>query len=154
MTFPTKEEVNFALWFETFDLPNYGKESSCNFKNILEAYVSTKTGCRLPNAHTLHNQVHIVLTGAMWDVSSASNDHIFPLHHSFQIVFMRNGFASSTRTLRFFQVTMHPSDTTKMTSLHHFILCILINGCLRSLSISVMTTTMSTRMVSTHEVST
>ena len=72
----------------------------------------------------------------------------------FQIVFMRNGFASSTRTLRFFQVTMHPSDTTKMTSLHHFILCILINGCLKSLSISVMTTTMSTRMVSTHEVST
>ena len=83
MTFPTKKEVNFALWFETFDLPNYGKESSCNFKNILEAYVSTKTGCRLPNAHTLHNQVHIVVTGAMWDVSSASNDHIFPLHHSF-----------------------------------------------------------------------
>ena len=26
MTFPTKEEVNFALRFENFDLPNYGKE--------------------------------------------------------------------------------------------------------------------------------
>ena len=48
MTFPTKEEVNFALdRFETFDLPPYGKESSCNFKNILEGYVSTKTGYRL-----------------------------------------------------------------------------------------------------------
>ena len=65
---------------------------------------------------------------------------------------MRNGFASSTRTFRFFQVTTHPSDTTKMTSLYHFILCILINRCLRSLSSSVMITTMSTRMVSTHEV--
>ena len=83
MTFPTKEEVNFALRFETFDLPPYGKESSCNFRNILEGYVSTKTGYRLPNVHTLHNQVHIVVGGAMGDVSSASNDSIFPLHHSF-----------------------------------------------------------------------
>ena len=65
---------------------------------------------------------------------------------------MRNGFASSTRTLRFFQLTTHPLDTTKMTSLYHFILCILINKCLRSLSSSVMTTRMSTRMVSTYEV--
>ena len=65
---------------------------------------------------------------------------------------MRNGFASSTRTLQFFQPTMHPSDTTKMTSLYHFILYMLINGSLRSLSSSVMITTMSTRMVSTHEV--
>ena len=54
------------------------------------------------------------------------------------IVSMRNGFVSSTRTLRFFQPTIHPSDTTKMTSLYYFILCILINGCLRSLSSSVI----------------
>ena len=154
MTFPTKEEVNFALRFETFDLPSYGKESSCNSKGILERYVSTKTGCRLPNVHSLHNQVHIVVGGAMGDVSSASNDSIFPFIIPLWIVFMRNGFTSSTRTLRFFQPTMHPRDTTKMTSLHHFILCILINRCLRSLSSSVMTTTMLTRMVSTHDVST
>ena len=83
MTFPTKEEVNFALRFETFDLPPYGKESSCNSKNILEGYASTKTGYRLPNVHTLHNQVHIVVGGVMGDVPSASNDPIFPLHHSF-----------------------------------------------------------------------
>ena len=31
MTFRAKEEVNFALRFETFDLPPYGKESSCKF---------------------------------------------------------------------------------------------------------------------------
>ena len=115
MTFPTKEEVNFALRFETFDLPPYGKESSCNFRNILEGYVSTKTGYRLPNVHTLHNQVHIVVGGAMGDVSSASNDPIFPFIIFLWIVFMRNGFTSSTRTLRFFQPTMHPRDTTKMT---------------------------------------
>ena len=83
MTFPTTEEVNFALRFETFDLPPYGKESSCNSKNILEGYASTKTGYRLPNVHTLHNQVHIVVGGVMGDVPSASNDPIFPLHHSF-----------------------------------------------------------------------
>ena len=81
MTFPTKEEK--ALRFETFDLPPYGKESSCNFKNILERYASTKTAYRLPNVHTLHNQVHIVVSGAMEDVPPASNDPIFPLHHSF-----------------------------------------------------------------------
>ena len=83
MTFPTKEEVNFALRFETFDLPPYGKESSCNFRNILEGYVSTKTGYRLPNVHTLHNQVYIVLGGVMGDVFPASNDPVFPLHHFF-----------------------------------------------------------------------
>ena len=145
MTFPTKEEVNFALRFETFDLPPYGKESSCNFKNILEGYVSAKTGYRLPNVHTLHNQVHIVVGGAMGDVSSAQTTPSFLFIIPLWIVFMRNGFASST---------MYSSDTTKMTSLHHFILCILINRFLRSLSSSVMTTTMLTRMVSTHDVST
>ena len=92
--------------------------ASCNFKNILEGYVSTNTGYRLPNVHTLHNQVHIVVGGAMGDVSSGSNDPIFPPHHPLWIVFMRNGFASSTRTLRFFQPTMHLSDTTKVTSLY------------------------------------
>ena len=83
MTFPTKTEVNFALRFETFDFPPYNKESSCNFKNILEGYVSTKTGFRLPNVHGLHNRVHIVVGGEMGDVPSASNDPIFPLHHAF-----------------------------------------------------------------------
>ena len=109
----------------------------------------------LPNVHTLHNQVHIVLGGAMGDVSSASNDSVFPLHHfCVDRIRLRKGFASSSRALRFLEHTMHASDTTKMTSLYHFILCILINRCLRSLSSSVMTTTMSTRMVSTHEGST
>lgn len=83
MTFPGKEEVQFALRFETFDLPPYSKESSCNFKNILEGYASTKTGYRLPNVHTLHNQVHIVIGGTMAYVPTASNDPIFLLHHSF-----------------------------------------------------------------------
>ena len=83
MTFPTKEEVIFALRFETFDLPPYGKESSCNFRNILEGYVSTKTGYRLPNVHTLHNQVHTVVSEAIGDQALASNDPIFPLYHSF-----------------------------------------------------------------------
>ena len=46
---------NCALQFKTFDLPPYGKESSGNFKNILEGYVSAKTGNRLPTVHTLHN---------------------------------------------------------------------------------------------------
>ena len=123
---------NCALQFKTFDLPPYGKESSCNFKNILEGYVSTKTGYRLPNVHTLHNQVHIVVGGAMGDVSSASNDPVFPLHHSFvDRIGLRNGFSSSTRALRFLEHTMHASDTTKMTSLYHFMLCILIHRFLR-----------------------
>ena len=127
---------NFALQFKTFDLPPYGKESSCNFKNILEGYVSTKTGYRLPTVHTLHNQVHIVVGGAMGDVSSALNDPVFPLHHSFvDRIRLRNGFASSTRAPRFLEHTMHSSDTTKMTSLYHFMLCILTNRFLRSLSI-------------------
>ena len=83
MTFPTKKEVNFALRFEAFDVPPYNKETSCNFRNTLEGFVNTTTGYRMPKAHTLHNNVHIVLGGTMGDVPSASNDPIFPLHHSF-----------------------------------------------------------------------
>ena len=83
MTFPTNKEVNFALRFEAFDVPPYNKETSCNFRNTFEGFVDTKIGYRMPNAHTLHNRVHIVLGGAMGDVPSASNDPIFPLHHSF-----------------------------------------------------------------------
>ena len=99
---------NFALRFKTFDRPPYGKESSCSFKSILEGYFSAKTGYRLPNVHTLHNQVHIVLGGAVGDVSSASNDPVFPLDHSFvDRIRLRNGFASSTRALRFLEHTMH-----------------------------------------------
>ena len=98
---------NQRRW-KTFDLPPYGKESSCNFKNILKGYVSAKTGYRLPDVHTLHNQVHIVVGGAMGDVSSASNDPVFPLHHSFvDRIRLRNGFARSTRALRFLEHTMH-----------------------------------------------
>ena len=83
MTFPTKKEVNFALGFEAFDVQPYSKKTSCNFRNTLEGYVNTTIGCQTPNAHTLHNNVHIVLGGTMSDVPSASNDPIFPLHHSF-----------------------------------------------------------------------
>ena len=83
MTFPKKTEVNFALRFETFDLPPFSKESSCNFENILEGYASTESGCRHPDVHVLHNRVHIVIGGEMGDVPSASNDPIFPLHHAF-----------------------------------------------------------------------
>lgn len=83
MNYPTKKEVDFALSFETFDLPPYTKESSCNFRNILEGFVNTSTGYRLPNSHCLHNQVHLAIGGAMNSTLSASNDPIFLLHHSF-----------------------------------------------------------------------
>ena len=83
MTFPSKDEVNFALRFETFDLPPYSKESSCNFENILEGYASTKTGYSLPNVHALHNLVHVFVGGTMEYVSTSPNDPIFFLHHSF-----------------------------------------------------------------------
>ena len=72
----------------------------------------------------------------MGDVSSASNDPVFPLHHSFvDRIRLRNGFARSTGAPRFLEHTMHSSDATKMMSLYHFMLCILINRFLRSLSI-------------------
>ena len=83
MTFPTKEEVNFALRFETFDVPPYNRETSCNFRNLLEGFVDTKTGYNMPRAHTIHNQVHIAVGGYMEYVPSAANDPLFYLHHSF-----------------------------------------------------------------------
>ena len=50
MTFPTKDEVNFNLLsgLKLLTRRHYGKESSCNSKNILEGYACTKTGYRLP----------------------------------------------------------------------------------------------------------
>lgn len=83
MTFPTNDEVSFVLRFGSYDVPPYSKESSCNFRNILEGYSSVKTGYRLPNENNLHNRVHIVIGGNMGVVASASNDPIFHLHHSF-----------------------------------------------------------------------
>ena len=83
MTFPTKEEVNFALRFEAYDVPPYNEDTSCNFRNTFEGFVNTTNGYQMPGVHTLHNRVHNVLGGTMSDVPSASNDPIFPLHHSF-----------------------------------------------------------------------
>lgn len=82
MTFPSKKDVNFALRFDTFDLPPYNADSSCNFRNLLEGFINTTTGYRLPNVHSLHNRVHLVIGGAMSSSVSASNDPIFFLHHS------------------------------------------------------------------------
>lgn len=45
-TFPTLEDVNFALKFETFDLPPYSKETSCTFRNILEGFAGSKIAKR------------------------------------------------------------------------------------------------------------
>ena len=98
---------NFALQFKTFDLPPYGKESSCNFKNILEGYVSTKTGYRLPNVHTLHNQVHIVVGGAMHGRCIFSVKRPGLSSSSFlcgSYPSEKWGFAISTRALRFWNI--------------------------------------------------
>ena len=101
------------------------KSQAANFKKILEGYVSAKTGYPLPNVHTFwHNQVHIQSWVEPWEMyllRQTTQSFLFII--SLWIVFMRNGLASSTRTLRFLQPTMHPSDTTKRTSLYHFILC-------------------------------
>ena len=83
MTFPTKEDVNFALRFETFDLQPYNGASSCVFRNILEGFADSKTGYHLPNTHSLHNRVHVVIGGEMEYVPSAANDPLFHLHHCF-----------------------------------------------------------------------
>ena len=81
--FPTKDEVNFALRFEQFDLPPYNRNSSCSFRNLLEGFVNTSTGYPTPNVHTLHNQVHYAIGGTMKSSFSSANDPIFFLHHSF-----------------------------------------------------------------------
>ena len=45
-TFPTLEDFNFALKFETFDLPPYSTETSCSFRNILEGFAGSKIAKR------------------------------------------------------------------------------------------------------------
>ncbi|XP_078604225.1 tyrosinase-like [Branchiostoma floridae x Branchiostoma japonicum] len=91
---PRKEEVDFALRFATFDSSPFDKTSDCVFRNLVEGYADTKTGKyrpddtgpngeKIPGAHTLHNHVHLYLTGTMSDVPSSANDPIFWLHHAF-----------------------------------------------------------------------
>ena len=80
---PKKEDVDFALRFERYDVPPYSRHSSCNFRNLLEGFTSTKTALFSPRAHTLHNQLHKHVGGTMIDVPAAPNDPIFWLHHSF-----------------------------------------------------------------------
>ena len=154
MTFPPKEEVNFnllsGLKFLTCHptaksqaaIPKISWKATPVQRPVIVCQMST------PFDITRFTQSWVE-TWRMYLLCQTTQSFLFII--SLWIVFIRNGFASSTRTLRFFQPTIHPSDTTKMTSLYQFILCILINGCLRSLLSSVMTTTMSTRMVSTHE---
>ena len=57
MTFPTKEDEILLSGLRLLTCHPMAKSSSCNFKNTLKGYVSAKTGYRLPNVHTLHNQV-------------------------------------------------------------------------------------------------
>ena len=83
MTNQSKKKSTLHSGLKLLTCHPMAKSQAANFKNILEGYASTKTGYRLPNVHTLHNQVHIVVGGAMGDVSSVSNDSIFPLHHFF-----------------------------------------------------------------------
>lgn len=45
-TFPTLEDVNFALKFETFDLPPHSAETSCSFRNILEGFAGLDIDCQ------------------------------------------------------------------------------------------------------------
>ena len=61
MSFPGKDEVQFAPHFETFDLPRFSKTLENN----------------------MHSVVHSAIGGTMAYVPSASNDPIFLLHHSF-----------------------------------------------------------------------
>ena len=147
MTFPKKTEVNFALRFETFDLPPYNKESSCNFENILEGYASTESGCRHPDVHVLHNRVHIVIGGEMGDVPSASNDPIFPLHHAFVDRIYEKWLRKFNKSANVYLLTMHPLVTTEMTSLCRCFRFTLTNRCSRSLSSSVMITKTSMKKV-------
>ena len=108
----------FDNWYvicsnEQFLLPDedvwpapYGKESSCNFKNILEGYVSAKTGCRWPNVHTLHNQVHIVVGWShgrcIFGVKRPGLSSSSFLCGSYPSE--KWGFAISTRALRFWNI--------------------------------------------------
>ena len=141
MTFPTKEEVNFSLRLENFDLPNNGKESS---------YFSTKTAYRLPDVHTLHNQVHLVLGGVMGDVPSASNDLIFPLYHSFVDRIYEKWLRKFSKNASVISTYNAPIRHNKDDVIVPICLCILFNRCLTSLSRTVMTTTMLTKVVSIH----
>ena len=82
-TLPIKENVDFALQFGWYDFTPYGKQSSCSFRNLLEGYINVTTGFYGTKVHTMHNQVHIFVGGAMGDVPSASHDPISLLHHAF-----------------------------------------------------------------------
>ena len=148
MTIPGKDEVQFFLRFETFDLRPYSKESSCNFKTFSEATPVPKLDIVCPTSTPCTTRF-ISSSGAPWKMSTQH-----PMIQSFLsiilswIVFMKSGSASTTKTHPFFLSWTHPLATTSTTSLYRCSLCTPISRCSRSLLSLVMNMSMLTKMVS------
>ena len=140
MTFPNREEVNFALRFETLDLPPYGKSQAATLKTswkatvqrpVIVSQMSTPYKTRFTQSWVEPWGMYLHCGSYLWEMASQVQQECF-------------GSLNLRCTHRTQQRWRHCTTLSCVYS---------STDVQEGLSSSVMTTTMLTRMVSTHEVS-
>ena len=110
-TFPTLEDVNFALKFETFDLPPHSAETSCSFRNILEGFAGLDIDCQTFTPFITKFIYIWEVTWVMFRQQLMTPSSTFITRSS--IWSLRNGFKLISRMLLSFHPTMPHLATTK-----------------------------------------
>merc|ERR1740131_560853 len=69
--------------FSHYDTAPFNRTSELSFRNMLEGWVSSRTGKVVEGQGYMHNLVHNFLNGTMSIIEATANDPIFFLHHCF-----------------------------------------------------------------------
>jgi len=78
---PSEAEVELMMAFSNYDTAPFNRSSERSFRNMLEGYVSPKTGKVVDGQGYMHNLVHNFLNGTMSIIEATANDPLFWLHH-------------------------------------------------------------------------
>merc|ERR1712121_231264 len=73
-------ELMMAL--NKYDTAPFNRSSELSFRNMLEGWVSSKTGKVVDGQVYMHNLVHNFLNGTMSIIEATANDPMFFLHHA------------------------------------------------------------------------
>jgi len=80
---PSANEVELMMAFSHYDTAPFNRTSELSFRNMLEGWVSSRTGKVVEGQGYMHNLVHNFLNGTMSIIEATANDPIFFLHHAF-----------------------------------------------------------------------
>jgi len=80
---PSEAEVELMMALNKYDSAPFNRTSELSFRNMLEGWVSSKTGKVVEGEVYMHNLVHNFLNGTMSIIEATANDPMFFLHHAF-----------------------------------------------------------------------